>query len=343
MLLESDKLTREELLALTCRDKYCIKSVMFNSPRDRDDELYRIFGDMVGQTVDFMRYWLRVHVLTHKHQIAKFAKVYLESKGLNISTWLTRPKTGKRADVLALFLLCKITKSHCFIHLEGGCYWTSLEENPDDHDTLLQKCSLHLAYLGCGNYAQLLLRTVTYEYKIFGVSSPLNIDVIDTKPQIIGSLTVDEESQLLNTGLKPNSPPTQKKVSASIGLESDLKRVKRELAIPTSHTGRKVPHSSMAIKLSVEPLVKVRKISRKDILLAQQRVREEYSILRSTANARKKSDKTKQVKRSEERREDTLMWQYINYKKENVNIIISAKSRNVLHHLAKHQHGTCTT
>ena len=108
---------------------------------------------MVGQTVDFMRHWLRVHVLTHKHQIAKFAKVYLESKGLNISTWLTGPKTGKRADVLVLFLLCKITKSHCFVHLEVGCYWTSLEENPDDHDTLLQKCNLHLAYLGCGNYA----------------------------------------------------------------------------------------------------------------------------------------------------------------------------------------------
>ena len=46
----------------------------------------------------------------------------------------------------------------------------------------------------CGNYAQLLLRTVTYEYEIFGVSSPVNVDVIDTKLQIIGSLTADEES-----------------------------------------------------------------------------------------------------------------------------------------------------
>ena len=129
-----------------------------------------------------MRCWLRVHVLTHKHQIAKFAKDYLDSKGLDISTWLTRPKTGKRADLLALFLLCKITKSHCFVYLKGCRYWTSLEENPVDHDTLLQKCNLHLAYLGCGNYAQLLLRTVTYEYEIFGVSSPLNVDVIDMKP-----------------------------------------------------------------------------------------------------------------------------------------------------------------
>ena len=242
---------------------------------------------MVGQTVEFMRCWLRVHVLTHKHQIVKFAKDYLDSKGLDISTWLTGPKTGKRADSLALFLLCKIMKD-C-------CYWTSLDENPVDHDTLLQKYNLYLAYLGCSNYAQLLLRSVTYEYEIFGISSPLNVDVIDTIPQIIGSLTADEEStlsQLLNTGLKPNLSPTQKKASARARSVSDLNRVKRELAIPTSSSGGKVPQSSMAIKLSVDPLVKVRKMSKKDILLAQQRAREEYSKLRSMANARKKSDKT---------------------------------------------------
>ena len=108
LLSEAEKLTKDELLSLTCRNKYCIKTVMFENPRDWDYELYRIFGDMVGQTVEFMRHWLRVHVLTHKHQIAIFAKDYLNSKGLYISTWLTRPKTGKRADILALFLLCTI-------------------------------------------------------------------------------------------------------------------------------------------------------------------------------------------------------------------------------------------
>ena len=179
LLSEADKVSKVELLSLTCRDKYCIKTVMFENPRDWDDELYRIFRDMVGQTVEFMRCGLRVHVLTHKHQIAKFAKDYLDSKGLDISTWLTGPKTGKRVDLLALFLLCKIMKSHCFVHLKDSQYWTSLEETPVDHDTLLQKCNLHLAYLGCGSYAQLLLRTITYEYKIFGVSSPLNVDVVD--------------------------------------------------------------------------------------------------------------------------------------------------------------------
>ena len=236
-------------------------------------------------------------MLTHKHQIAKFAKDYLDSKGLDINTWLTGPKRGKRADVLALFLLCRIKKSHCFVHLEGGHYWASLEENPVDHEMLPQKCNLHLAYIGCGNYVQLLLRTVTYEYEIFGISSPFNIDIMDMKPQIIGSLTADEEStlsQLMTTGLK--STPS-KKASASAGSESDLKRVKRELAIPLPYTGKTTPRSSMAIKLSVEPLVKVRKMTNEDILLAQKRVRDEYTKLRSSENARKKTAKTNQVRR----------------------------------------------
>ena len=152
---------------------------------------------------------------------------------------------------------------------------------------LLQKCNLHLAYLGCGIYAQLLLRTVTYKYEIFSISSPLNIDIIDTKPQIISSLTADQEStlsQLMFTGLKSAGlkSTASKKVSASSGSEGDLKRVKRELYTPLPYTGEKIPCNSKAIKLSVEPLVKVKKMSKEDILLVQKRVRDEYTKLMSS-------------------------------------------------------------
>ena len=58
LLLETDKVSIDDLLTLNCRDKYCIKSMLFKRPKDRDDELYQIFGDLVGQIVDFMRHWL---------------------------------------------------------------------------------------------------------------------------------------------------------------------------------------------------------------------------------------------------------------------------------------------
>ena len=147
-----------------------------------------------------------------------------------------------------------------------------------------------------------MLRTVTYEYEIFSISSPLNINVVDTKPQVIGSLTADEEStlsQLMSTGLKPTdvkSTPS-KKVSTSAGSESDLERVKREVDIPLPHIGKKTPRTSKAIKLSVEPLVKVKKMSREDILLVQKRVRDENIKLVSSESAREKSAKPKQAKR----------------------------------------------
>ena len=59
-----------------------------------------------------------------------------------------------------------------------------------------------MAYLGGGNYVQLSLHMTTYEYEIFGLGSPINIDVVETKPLIIGTLTADEDNtlaQLLET------------------------------------------------------------------------------------------------------------------------------------------------
>ena len=54
-----------------------------------------------------------------------------------------------------------------------------------------------MAYIGNGNYAQLVLRTVTVQYEIFGVLDPYEVQEVDTKPQVIGTLT-SHESETLN-------------------------------------------------------------------------------------------------------------------------------------------------
>ena len=230
LLLESGKLSKDDVLSLCCRDKYCIRSVMFSTLEERDDEVYRMFGDMVGQNAEFMKRWLQVHVLPHKQRIATFARDYLNSKGLDIMNWLNRPKTGKRADILALFLLCKITNSHCFVHTKEQGYWSSLDMTPCDHDELLQKCNLHLAYLGSRNYAQLIL---------------------------------------MNTGLETAKPLSSQVVSASAGSPKDLTSVKEEvltISVTKDKHTNKVVH---AVKLVVEPLVKVKKLSSTDIAKAK--------------------------------------------------------------------------
>ena len=154
---------------------------MITDEKHRDNEVYRIFGELVDKDYLFMRQWLRCYSLMNKNNITKIAKEYLKSKGLKLKTWLINIKTGRCADILALYLLCVITKSHCFIHLHDGNYWSSLEEQPIEHASIEQKCNLHLAYMGNGNYAQLILQTVTVQYEIFGVPDPCKVQEMDIK------------------------------------------------------------------------------------------------------------------------------------------------------------------
>ena len=147
---------------------------------------------------------------------------------------------------------------------------------------LLQKCNLHLAYSGCGNYTQLLLRTTTYEKEIFGVGSPVNIDIVDTKPSVIGSLMADEEealSQLLNMGLQGSKvalgPDAPHVASAGARSERDLNRVKEELAAVTLKSKHTI-HGGKAVKLVIEPLVRVEKLSTEDIARAKWRVKDKH-------------------------------------------------------------------
>ena len=58
---------------------------------------------MVKQDVQFIRNWLYHFIMMHKVQFMSKASSYLESKGLNIETWIEGIKEGKKGDVLALY------------------------------------------------------------------------------------------------------------------------------------------------------------------------------------------------------------------------------------------------
>ena len=71
---------------------------------------------------------------------------------------------------------------------------------------------------------------MTVHYEIFGVPDPYEIQEVDTKPIVLGSLTVDENemlNKLLDTGIQPKK--CNKQLSASTGSVRDLSRVKTEL------------------------------------------------------------------------------------------------------------------
>ena len=84
----------------------------------------------------------------------KIAKSYFKSKVTDYLKWITDVKGMGRADVLVLFLLCKLTKKHCMVHRNENRYWSTFLDEPDTHDDFLLRCDLHLTYIGKGIYAK---------------------------------------------------------------------------------------------------------------------------------------------------------------------------------------------
>ena len=168
-----------------------------------------------------MRQWIRCYSLTHKGFITNLAKTYLKSKNLKIGIWITGIKNGRRPDILALFLLCVITGTHCFVHTKFGI-WTTLSEELDNHQALIQRCNLHLGYLGNGIHIEFVPRRELVSFQIFGVPDPIDVDM-DAKPVAIGTLTSDEQetlNQLLSTGITQYS--TTPSTSAANALDGKL-------------------------------------------------------------------------------------------------------------------------
>ena len=184
-----------DLALLDCKTNFMIKPLPADYTGETcDEDLYRIFGGLVNQEVSFMRQWVHCFTLTHKGFITNLTKIYLKGKGLKLGTWLKGIKDGRRPDILGLFLLCVITGTHCFIHTRVGI-WTTLFEEPSTHQELIQRCNLHLGYLGHGIYVEFIPRTETVSYEIFHVPKLVNVDM-NSKPVTLGTLTADEEGTL---------------------------------------------------------------------------------------------------------------------------------------------------
>ena len=66
-LPDSDKLTKDEVLQIECHAHYKIRSnVHIMDEESANNEVFRMFREMLAQEVPFMCQWVRVFVLTHK-------------------------------------------------------------------------------------------------------------------------------------------------------------------------------------------------------------------------------------------------------------------------------------
>ena len=193
-LLEEDMcLTKSKVGELECRSNYsirCLTNIDFN----KNDLLYKIYGEQIDKSPSFMRNCTRLYTLSNKKQLKRLAENYLESTNTKMASWMKDIKEGRKGNLLTLYILSLVTGTHCCIHLKGQKCWMTLKEKPNTHAELMQRCNIHLAYMGQNNFIQLTLRTTKVSYKLFGIDNPL--EIMEPFSAVTGALTSDEHSTL---------------------------------------------------------------------------------------------------------------------------------------------------
>ena len=108
-LMEDDKLNKASIAKHSCIDKFGIKQVQVSyvSETARNNEIYKLFGNLVGQDTNFMQHWLCVFSELNKKYVTSLASSYYKALQTNLAKWILGVKSDSRADILAIFLLCK--------------------------------------------------------------------------------------------------------------------------------------------------------------------------------------------------------------------------------------------
>ena len=190
-IYEVHTVTQQELTELLCRTTHQIKAR--SSKVLENDNLYAIFLKYTKYYVTFIGNWLKVFMLANNQ---RHAVKYLASKVLSYDNWCDSITQGRKGDVLALYRLCMLFSHHAVVHLLNNLIWSTLASPGTNHSSDLQKCDIHLCYLGRGLFMELV------EWDI-----PLQIlaDKPDIQSIVIGELSIEEGLLPITPQIKPTS------------------------------------------------------------------------------------------------------------------------------------------
>ena len=119
-ILETDRVSREEVVELCCRKTHQVKPKTIYS--NEDDTLCNIFAIHAGQNPAFMRTWLKLYVDMYKQQFKQVGNEYLKSKGLDFDLWRDSIKDSRKGDVVVLLGLNYLMGMHTIGGSWGGCH-----------------------------------------------------------------------------------------------------------------------------------------------------------------------------------------------------------------------------
>ena len=183
-IYEIHRILRSEMVELSCRSTHCIKAR--STKVHENDNLYELFRKFTNKDVKFIQQWLKLFTISNQRNLEVRASRYLASKGLAFDNW-TSITDGMQGDILVLYTLCMLFDKHAIVHLRHGMMWSTLADLSQDHHANIQKCELHLCYVGRGLFAELIER-----------KTPLEIvkDTEAVQSLIIGELSTTEEQTI---------------------------------------------------------------------------------------------------------------------------------------------------
>ena len=112
----------------------------------------------------------------YKPQLEPRVKEYLGSKKLTLDQWLESVKINHLRNILCIYVLSMVTGMHTCVHLKGRLIWSTLKVVLLIHEELIERCPIHLVYLGFGIFLRLKCRP------------PFEVNVFSA-PQVIGHVT----------------------------------------------------------------------------------------------------------------------------------------------------------
>ena len=213
--------------------KYTLRCLQ-DSDLYNTDYLYKLFGEQVDRSPKFMRRCVQQYATENTDWIEQLSKAYLKSIGKTTKNWIHGIKKGDAGNILDLYMLSKVTGVHCYVHLKEKNYWSTLKDTPTTHDEFMQRCNMHLAYLGNNTYIELVLRTASVSYNIFGIDQPL--DLTESAPVVIGTLS-SAETSTLDMLLKLEGRTLDN--AGKNGIPLPKERDQKQMTIASSKKGRK--------------------------------------------------------------------------------------------------------
>ena len=95
-------------------------------------------------------------MMANKRNFEIRAAKYLASKVLTYENWSDSISDGRKGDVLVLDSLCMLFSKHAVVDLHNNVVWSTLDSLSNNHLDNLQKCDIHLCYLGRGLFMELV-------------------------------------------------------------------------------------------------------------------------------------------------------------------------------------------